>query len=388
MPNMWALSVFTLFLLAYWLKEYFDHRNSLKKVKLRVHVNGTRGKSSTTRLIAGMLREAGYKTVAKSTGTEPRVIFDDGREVPVIRPGRSNIMEQVKVIKFAGKIGADAVVLECMALRPDFQIMERKMIEPTIGVITNIRADHLDVMGPTVEDVAKALSGTIPYNGHFVTASREFFPFLKKVAETRNTIAHLADPEDVSDEEMKGFSYIEHKENVAIALKIADILGIERTKALRGMYRANPDVGVLRLYEVHERGKRIRFVNAFAANDPDSLGIIWNLVKNQGEKKVVLMNCRDDRIDRSRQLGEFLTRLEPQPYLCITTGALTSAFIKSAVANGFPEERILDLEGIPPEEAFEVIVEKVENNSLIFAIGNMVTYGERLAEVFKRKAEE
>ena len=111
-------------------------------------------------------------------------------------------------------------------------------------------------------------------------------------------------------------------------------------------------------------------------------------MKNQGKKKVVLMNCRDDRIDRSRQLGEFLTKLEPQPYLCITTGALTNAFIKSAIASGFPEERILDLEGIPPEEAYEIIAEKVEDGSLIFAMGNMVTYGERLAEVFKRKAEE
>ncbi len=386
---MWVLSAFTLLLILYWVREYVDHRRNLKKIRIRIHVNGTRGKSSTTRLIAGILREHGFKTVAKATGTEPRVIFDDGREIEVIRPGRSNIIEQVRVIKFAAKIGADAVVLECMALRPDFQIMERRMVCPTIGIITNVRADHLDVMGPTVEDAAKALAGTIPYNGVFITASREFFPLLKEIAEQRGTKAYLVSPDDVPDDYMRGFSYIEHKENVAIALKVAEILNIPRETALKGMYNANPDVGVLRIYEVRKGNKRIKFVNAFAANDPDSLKIIWDLVKNRGDEKVVLMNCRDDRIDRSRQLGELLAkRLEPEPVMCITTGALTSAFIKSAVENGYPEHKILNLEGIPPEEAYGVIVDKVPDNCLIFAMGNMVTYGERLAEVFRRKSEE
>ena len=47
------------------LLEYHFHLNSLKSIPLRIHVNGTRGKSSVTRLIAAGLREGGLKTFAK-----------------------------------------------------------------------------------------------------------------------------------------------------------------------------------------------------------------------------------------------------------------------------------------------------------------------------------
>ena len=40
-------------------------------------MNGTRGKSSVTRLVAAGLREGGLKTFAKTTGTAPRVIDSD-----------------------------------------------------------------------------------------------------------------------------------------------------------------------------------------------------------------------------------------------------------------------------------------------------------------------
>jgi hypothetical protein len=36
-------------------------------IPVRIHVNGIRGKSSVTRLIAAALREAGIRTVAKTT---------------------------------------------------------------------------------------------------------------------------------------------------------------------------------------------------------------------------------------------------------------------------------------------------------------------------------
>ena len=45
--------------------EEFEHR---------IHVNGIRGKSSVTRLIAAALREGKVKTLGKTTGTAARTI--------------------------------------------------------------------------------------------------------------------------------------------------------------------------------------------------------------------------------------------------------------------------------------------------------------------------
>ena len=42
----------TILLIVYWIVEYTKHLRNVKKVPIRIHVNGTRGKSSVTRLIA------------------------------------------------------------------------------------------------------------------------------------------------------------------------------------------------------------------------------------------------------------------------------------------------------------------------------------------------
>ena len=77
------------FLLAVGLAESIAHRRNLNRIPIRIHVNGTRGKSSVTRLIAAGLRGAGIRTFAKTTGTLPRMILPDGSEIPVDRESAS-----------------------------------------------------------------------------------------------------------------------------------------------------------------------------------------------------------------------------------------------------------------------------------------------------------
>jgi poly-gamma-glutamate synthase PgsB/CapB len=78
----------------YWAYEYIRHLKNVKAIPIRIHVNGTRGKSSVTRLIASGLRAGGISTIAKTTGTLPRVIMPDGREAAIIRLMGANIIEQ------------------------------------------------------------------------------------------------------------------------------------------------------------------------------------------------------------------------------------------------------------------------------------------------------
>ena len=54
------------------LLEFKYHQFSLSGIPIRIHVNGTRGKSSVTRLIAAGLRAGGKRTFAKTTGTAPQ----------------------------------------------------------------------------------------------------------------------------------------------------------------------------------------------------------------------------------------------------------------------------------------------------------------------------
>src|SRR5437870_12875278 len=90
--------------------EWRRHSQRLAAVPLRIHVNGTRGKSSVTRLIAAILREHGISTLAKTTGTAARLIIPDGAERPVPRNGPPNLREMIWATKQAVARDARAVV--------------------------------------------------------------------------------------------------------------------------------------------------------------------------------------------------------------------------------------------------------------------------------------
>ena len=106
--------------LAYLGTAAWRHRGNLRAVPVRIHVAGTRGKSTTVRMIAAGLRASGRRVLAKTTGSEPRLILPDGSEVAWPRRGAANIREQIRLFAKAVEFGADTVVVECMAVRPEF----------------------------------------------------------------------------------------------------------------------------------------------------------------------------------------------------------------------------------------------------------------------------
>ena len=143
--------------------EFHVHQITLNKLPNRIHVNGSRGKSSVVRLIAAGLRSGGYKTLAKVTGTSPRVIDMEGKDRIIHRLRSPSIGEQLRLLRNFSRQNPDYVVIECMAVLPDYQwVSEHKMVKSNIGVITNVRMDHVDEMGYTMDDITKSLSNTVP----------------------------------------------------------------------------------------------------------------------------------------------------------------------------------------------------------------------------------
>ncbi|MEO0131305.1 MAG: poly-gamma-glutamate synthase PgsB, partial [candidate division WOR-3 bacterium] len=240
-----------IFFLFYLVGEYQLHKRNLQKIKIRILVNGTRGKSSTCRLIAGGLLGNNKRVTCKTTGTKPRLIINN-QEFPIIRLGRANIIEEKKIFKRLIKEEIEFSITECMALVPEYQtIYNEKLVQPQITVITNVRNDHLDVMGPTLKDVAINLARTIPKRGVlFIFEEENYLEIFEKKAKERDCKIVYVKKDSVNDEMMKGFSYLEHKENVALALAVCEYLGCEKDKALWGMKKINPDPGVLRVFEI------------------------------------------------------------------------------------------------------------------------------------------
>jgi len=286
-------------LLLLGLAERVSRDRARAAIPIRIHVNGTRGKSSVTRLIWAALREAGVPAVAKTTGTRPRVLLPDGGEQPVRRRAVANIREQLWLLRLARRTGARAVVAECMAVRPDLQwTAERDMIGATVGVITNVRMDHTEVMGDTLPEIAASMANTIPRNGVLVTGEERFVPLFQRRAERCGARVVLAPVPRASDGGAQHTS-LRLAENRAVALAVARELGIADQVALAGMTGAPPDPGDARAGLVRVGGRDVPWYDAASANDPESLALLldeWGGARL--DRALVVYNHRADRPGR------------------------------------------------------------------------------------------
>jgi poly-gamma-glutamate synthase PgsB/CapB len=334
-------------LLAHLLAERYRHVRRLRAIPTRVVVNGIRGKSSITRLTFGALAADPARTVmGKTTGTAARMLLPNGREVPIRRRfGMVNVIEQLGVVRWSVRAGADTLVVECMAVEPALQeLNQAQLIQADIVVICNVREDHLDQMGPTLDDVARSLARSMPRGGICVTAERDRWAILAQEAARRDCELHYAAPEMISNTDMAPFTWITFKENVACALAVAQLCGVPRAAALAGMYAAAPDPGVLRVDRCQAGGRTFDAVNLFAANDPASTLANISLLRDRsliGEQLSVVINCRPDRVERNGQMGVICGDIDPARIYLIGTPT------RSAARHVPPRlrERIVDLDG-------------------------------------------
>ncbi len=305
------ISVLVAAYFAFGVYTKLQHHKAMLQFEHRIHVNGIRGKSSVTRLIAAALREGGIKTAAKTTGSAARILVDHNTDTPVPRK-EADIAEQRRMLKFyTGDLhrmytGEDykAVVFECMAINPIYQrYLEENIMLSTIGVITNVREDHVDVMGDTLPKIARSLANTIPKNGHLVTAETnpELLAVLQQECDLRGTTLYAVGNARISDKHMAQFGHFEYKANVAIALKVAALAGVSRATAIKGMHRALPDPGAFTLKKVERKNKTVHWANLFAINDRESFVLtVESLHSKVGTKakKAVILNNRQDRPER------------------------------------------------------------------------------------------
>lgn len=380
-----------LVLLGFGIVEYILHASRRNKIPVRIHVNGTRGKSSVTRLIASGLKEGGFSVLAKTTGTVPRLILPDGSEKNIIRYGAPNILEQKFAIQEAVKQKADVIVLECMALVPFNQkVSEEKLIKATHTIITNVKEDHLEIMGPEKKDVALALSGSIPESKILFTSEKEFFPFFQEISKRKNTEIVSANLEKYSDlDYMQGFAYYEHPENVVLALEVCESLGVNPETAIRGMWSHSPDLGATFFTEYDLGEKKIGFANGFAANDPRSAASIWENAGLQFPEysyKVALVNCRKDRPERSEQMAkEVLSWKKNIPDLILIMGEETEVFKKTCSKLNLGNSKLEDLKYLNAQEILEFLERSLPSYSMVVGLGNIGGLGLELLECLKQK---
>lgn len=341
---MWLLAIG---LISYWAMASRAHRRRIDQLDLRIHVNGIRGKSTVARLAGAVLREGGYQTLSKTTGSAARVIGPLGEETAITRNGAATINEQIEVAKEHVTSEAEALVVECMAVRPLYQeYAQDHMVRSDITIITNVRLDHQEEMGESLPEIADSMALTTPRGGVLITS--EDRPALReRLAERaaeRGSQFIYADPATVTDEDMAGFDYLQFKENVAIGLAIADLAAVRREAAIRGMWKSVPDVGVVRMRHYDIRGKNVLWVPMFAANDRESVTLTLRMLSERWPQDATVIAVLNNRADRGRRAELFsemaATDLRQFIDQYVLFGAFEENVFRQITGGGVPAETV------------------------------------------------
>ena len=338
-----------------------------------VHVNGTRGKSSVSRLIDAGLRAGGLRVFCKTTGTDPMTIDVSGQEEPIRRRGRANIKEQLAILNRAAAQRADVLVVECMAVLPELQYTaQHRMLCADIGVITNVRRDHTDVMGDTLPEIAQALSNTVPRGGVLLTGEQACADVLKEKALALGSRFIQALPDGTEPD-------FDFPDNIALALAVCAELGVPRETALTGMRQYRRDPYALSL---HRCGGAL-YVNALSVNDIQSTALVWERLRGRaelaGRRLTVLVNNRPDRGSRTRDMAQACAKLRPRRVLLLGAG---QAFMRARLKKLLPDAALIPLKG-----AAQLDWNDFSEQDVVFMIGNIAGEGRTLMTRLREEGE-
>ncbi len=397
-----ALLVAVLLFLLHLFVERFLLDRRLESIPLRVAVTGTRGKSSVVRLLASILRADGRQVVAKTTGSEPRYLLPDGKEVEVPRRGVPSIIEQKKLVKRAAAMGADCVVAEIMSIHPEnHRIESHRLLRPQIVVLTNVRLDHTDAMGETEDEIAEVLAlGFAPGATVFVPESENRRAFASAVAEMGGALVEVSgrveaesarerpgqpaeEPTDPADLQTEA-GPAEFSENIDLARAVGRHLGIAEEVIAAGIRDAAADAGAVRVWEYRseQAAKSCYLVNGFAANDPRStlqvVAQVREALPSCPDRLTGLLALRPDRGDRTVQWIEAIRSGDLDCFDCLY---IVGGHAR-AVKRKLPEVRVLSEDR--PEQLMATIMADIGDGGVLFGCGNYVGTGQLLVDHWER----
>lgn len=153
-----------------------------------VHVAGTNGKGSTSHMLASIMQEAGYKT---GLYTSPHLkSFTERIRINGIEISRDFVVKFVKQVKphiteiqpsffeitvvmafaYFASMQADIAIIETgLGGRLD----STNIIVPELSLITNIGMDHQDLLGNTLEKIAREKAGIIKRGVPVIVSQRQ-----------------------------------------------------------------------------------------------------------------------------------------------------------------------------------------------------------------------
>ena len=300
-------------------------RRVRKAIPLMLGGWGTRGKSGTERLKAGLINALGAPLVSKTTGCEAMFLngeaFGELTEMFLFRPyDKATIWEQYALIKIARRLKARVFLWECMGLNPTYvHVLQQDWMRDDIGTITNTYPDHEDVQGPAGRNIPEVMCEFIPEDSILLTTEEEMLPILQEGSDkvgTRLRAINWKQAGLIHQRLLDRFPYEEHPYNIALVTAMGDELGLEADYCVKEMSdRVVADLGVLKTYPRSLiDGRTLEYVMGNSANERfgamgnwDRMGFAeHDLAKDPEIFVTTVVNNRADRVPRSRVFARLL----------------------------------------------------------------------------------
>ena len=201
-----------------------------------VHIAGTNGKGSTSHMIASILQEAGYKT---GLYTSPHL--KDFRERIRINGEmikENNVVDFIENNKdWFSQIGMSFFEMTVALAfhhfsqeKVDIAIIEvglggrldsTNLIKPELSIITNIGLDHTELLGNTIEKIAKEKAGIIKPNTPILIGRKQekTASIFEEYANKNNSQIYYSDTCDF-ETDLKGLYQGENKNTAFTAINI------------------------------------------------------------------------------------------------------------------------------------------------------------------------
>jgi poly-gamma-glutamate synthase PgsB/CapB len=278
-----------------------------------------------------------------------------------------------------------------MSVSPESSFVEScQMLKPQILVMTNVRLDHLAQMGPSQESVARSLASSIPEKATVFVPEEEFFPVFEEIADKQNSKV-IKVPRESAEQDFRAegkSTWFEFAENIRLALAVADFLGIEKEKALRGLKKVNPDFGSLKVWtaDLGSPPRRFFLASAFAANDPQSARLVLSSLMKRidlKEREIIgLLNLRQDRGDRTIQWLQALKQgIFPEFKRLFFVGGHALA-LKSRLKKTSKIESSVIKEK-EPQKIMDKISGMAEGETFLIGLGNMGGVGKEIVHYWE-----
>ncbi len=372
--------------LCYLIYERIKLNHCINSIPLRISVTGTRGKSTVVRMLASVLRENGRKVLAKTTGSEAKIILPDGEEKEVRRRGAPSIIEQRKLLNKATSLNVDCIITEIMSIHPENHFVEsQQILKPNIVIITNVRRDHIDVMGETEDEIASVFCLDISEKTKVFIPEKENKPVFVNTTKNKNgeLISVQKDVSATLQEYGLKIKQTDFYENTDLVFSVGKHLNIDNKVIAKGIHKAKQDIGELKIwqYQSEESGKTCYVVNAFAANDPQSTLQIISIIKDRlpfaSNPFIGLLNLRSDRSDRTIQWIQALRNGASNHFNRLYIMGAHTNVVKRKLKS------VIVIKDKLPEKIMGNILAEIEDQSIIFGFGNIGGNGKKLVEYWK-----